>query len=284
MRRFFQGRGFKIITLSLCVLLIISIIFSSIGKRLSPQSDFFGAIMVPFQKIGNSISSGIDGLFTAVGRLDTLEQENNELREEIRTYREQLVEYDDYKRENEFYKQFLEMKEQNNDYTFQPATITARDGADVCASFTIDAGKLDGIALYDPVITKDGLVGYISQVGSTMATVVTVVDPGLRVGALVSRTKESGVISGSNELIANGYCKLSYLSGSSAVTNGDFVITSGAGGVFPKGLIIGTVEEVKTEQANVSLYAVVKPVVNPKEINQVMVITQFEGQGGMVDE
>ncbi len=284
MRRFFQSRGFKSITLAVCILLVVSLTFGFIGKRLSPQSNFLGAVLVPFQKASNALSQGVDSLFTAVGRLDTLETENNQLRDEIRVYREQLVEYDQFKRENEFYKQFLEMKEQNSDYTFQPATVTARDGADVCGSFTIDAGSKDGVALHDPVITKDGLVGYISQLGSTMSTVVTVIDPNLHVGALVSRTKEAGVVKGSTELVSSGFCSLSYLSGNSAVTNGDYVVTSGAGGVFPKGLIIGTVEEVRKEQANVSLYAVVKPVVDVKEITQVMVITQFEGQGGITNE
>ena len=284
MKRFFQGRGFKFIALAVSILLAVSVVFGAIGKRLSPQSNFLGAVLVPFQRVGNLIAEGVDSWFTAVGRMDTLETENNRLREEIRVYREQLVEYDEFKRENEFYKQFLEMKEQNSDYTFQPATVTARDGADVCGSFTIDAGSKDGIALHDPVITKDGLVGYISQLGTTMSTVVTVIDPNLHVGALVSRTKEAGVVKGATELVSQGYCSLSYLSGNSAVTNGDYVITSGAGGVFPKGLIIGTVEEVKKEQANVSLYAVVKPVVDVKEITQVMVITQFEGQGGITNE
>ena len=284
MKRFFQSRGFKSISVIVCVLLVVSILFGTIGKKLSPQSNFLGAILVPFQKLGNTVSGGVDGLFTAVGRLDLLEEENNQLREEIRVYREQLVEYDDYKRENEFYKQFLEIKEQNNDYTFQPATITARDNSDASGSFTIDAGSNDGVALHDPVITKDGLVGYVSQLGVAMSTVTTVLDPQLHVGALVSRTKEAGVVKGATELLERGCCSLSYLSGTSAVTNGDYVITSGSGGIFPKGIIIGVVEEVKKEQASTSLYGVVKPVVNFDTLTQVMVITQFQGQGGIADE
>ncbi len=284
MKKFFQSRGFKNISVAVCVLLVVSVLFGTIGKRLSPQSDFLGAVLVPFQKMGNAVSQGVDGLFTAVGRLDILEEENNQLREEIRVYREQLVEYDDYKRENEFYKQFLEMKEQNNDFTFQPATVTARDNADACGSFTIDAGSNDGVALHDPVITKDGLVGYISQLGVAMSTVTTILDPQLHVGALVSRTKEVGVVKGATELLPKGCCNLSYLSGTSSITTGDYVITSGAGGVFPKGIIVGTVEEVKKEQASTSLYAVIKPVVKVNEITQVMVITQFQGQGGIGNE
>lgn len=284
MRKFFASRSFKVLIIIVCVFVVVSTVFVAVGHYIAPQSDILGTILSPFQKLGSAITNQIDRSFTAVGRLDTLEDENNQLREELRVYREQLVDFDQYKRDNEFYKQFLEIKEQNSDYVFQPATVTARDAADACASFSIDAGSRDGVALHDPVITKDGLVGYISEVGTAMSTVVTVIDPKLRVGAIVSRTRESGVIKGDTALLSDGACSLSYLASTSAVTIGDYVITSGAGGVFPKGLIVGTVTEVKKEQSNVSLYAVVKPVVDVHAITQVMVITEFEGQGGIADE
>lgn len=284
MRKFFSGRAFKIIAGVVCVLLVISVLTSVFGDRIAPQSDLLSAVLSPLQAVGSGITRQIDRFFTAVGRLDTLEEENNRLREEIRTYRQELVDFDDYKRENEFYKDFLSIKQQNDDFAFQPATIIARDGADVCAGFSINVGTRDGIAVHDPVITADGLVGYISEVGTTMSTVVTVIDPNLHVGALVSRTKEAGMVSGDTTLLAQGACRLSYLSGTSAVTIGDTVITSGAGGVFPAGLIVGTVTDVKKEQANVSLYAVVQPFVDVNAITQVMVITDFEGQGGIGDE
>lgn len=283
MRRFFARRRFKALALLVCVFVVLGIVFSAMG-RLSPQTDVLGLILSPIQQAGQAVTRQIDRMFTAVGRLDTLEDENNQLREEIRLYREQLVDFDEYKLENEFYNKFLGIKEQNSDFSFQPATVTARDAAGGEASFSIDAGTKDGIALHDPVITEDGLVGYISEVGTTISTVVTVIDPNLHVGALVSRTREAGVVKGETALMAQGVCSLSYLTSSSAVTIGDYVITSGAGGLFPKGLIIGTVSEVKKEQSNVSLYAVVEPTVDVQEITQVMVITEFEGQGGIVNE
>jgi rod shape-determining protein MreC len=282
-RKFFARRGIKVLAVLVSVVLLVSILFSAFG-RLAPQTDVLGMILSPFQQAGQAVTGGLDRVFTAVGRLDTLENENNQLREEIRVYREQLVDFDEYKLENEFYNKFLGIKEQNSDFSFQPATVTARDAAGGEASFSIDAGTKDGVALHDPVITEDGLVGYISQVGTTMSTVVTVIDPNLRVGALISRTREAGVVKGETALMTQGACSLSYLTSTSAVTIGDYVITSGAGGLFPKGLIIGTVTEVKKEQSNVSLYAVVKPTVDVREITQVMVITEFEGQGGIVNE
>ncbi|MBR4869049.1 MAG: rod shape-determining protein MreC, partial [Clostridia bacterium] len=119
-------------------------------------------------------------------------------------------------------------------------------------------------------------------VGAAVSTVSTIIDPSLRVGALVSRTRESGVLGGNTSLLSQGTCQLSYLHGESAVTVGDYVITSGDGGMFPSGLIIGTVTEINKDPASISMYAVVKPVVNVQELTQVMVITDFEGQGGLV--
>ncbi len=284
MKKFFTSRPFKAIVTVLCVLLMVSIVFAAVGRRVAPQSDFLGTLLSPFQTFGASVTRQIDRMFTAIGRLDTLEDENNRLREELRTYRQQLVDFDEYKRENEFFRDYLEMKQQHSDFTFQPAIVTARDGADACGSFSIDAGTRDGVALHDPVITADGLVGYISEVGSTMSTVVTVLDPTLRVGAVVSRTREAGVVAGDTALLGDGACGLSYLASSSAVTIGDTVLTSGAGGVFPAGLIIGTVTDVKKDPSNVSLYAVVRPVIDARSLTQVMVITAFEGQGGLGDE
>lgn len=284
MRKFFARRGVKFLIVVVCVLLAVSVLFAAFGQIVAPQSQILNTLFSPFRTFGNDVSHYIDRTFTAVGRLDTLEDENNQLREQLRVYREQLVDFDDYKRENEFFKEFLDIKEQNTDFSFQPATVTARNAADASASFSIDIGTREGAQLHDPVITPDGLVGYISEIGTTMSTVVTVVDPKLRVGALVSRTRESGVVRGDSALLAKGCCSLSYLTGNSAVTIGDYVVTSGAGGVFPPGLIIGTVTDVKKESSNVSIYAVVQPVVDVQKITQVMVITQFEGQGGIADE
>ncbi|MBR6549460.1 MAG: rod shape-determining protein MreC, partial [Clostridia bacterium] len=103
----------------------------------------------------------------------------------------------------------------------------------------------------------------------------------IRVGALINRTRESGVIGGDTALMSDGCCGLSYLSGSSAVTIGDFVVTSGEGGVFPAGLMIGTVSDVRKDASNVSIYGVVKTASDVSDVTQVMVITHFEGQGGI---
>ena len=107
-----------------------------------------------------------------------------------------LIDYDQYKLDNEFYSGFLGIKEEHPDYEFQPATVIARDPANAFYSFTIDRGTLDWISPHAPVITADGLVGYISEAGPSFSTVITVVDPSLKVGAMDSRTRDIGMVAG----------------------------------------------------------------------------------------
>ena len=122
-------------------------------------------------------------------------------------------------------------------------------------------------------------MGYVSEAGLTHSTVMTLLNPNLSVSATDNRSRETGVVSGDAKLVASGCCKMSYLSRSSAMNLGDYVITSGAGGVFPAGLMVGTVTEIGQESADVSLYAVLRPFVEPTGLSNVMVITSFEGQG-----
>ena len=283
MRLFFKGKGFKIILGIVLVLMLLSGASYVIGKSISPQSGILGAVITPFQKLSSAISSGINEFFTSIGRADSLEEENNALREQIRSLRSQVVELDEYRSENEFYAGFLELKEQHSDFKFEAASVIATDSVSVGGSFIVDSGSLSGVALHDPVITADALAGYVSEVQPTYSVVVSILDPSISVGAIDSRTRESGVVSGDATLLESRLCRMSYLSRTSAMTSGDYVITSGTGGIFPEGLVVGVVTDIDKEAGGVSLFASVKPTVDFENMSQVMIITEFEGQGGLED-
>ena len=279
MRLFFKGKGFKIIlTILLALILLLGISFI-VGKTVSPQSGFLATIVSPFQKISTSVSNGINDFFTSMDRLKTLEKENNELRDEIRDLRSQVIDIDKYKNENEFYKGFLELKENHSDFKFEAATVIAADSVNAGKTFTVDKGSVHNISLHDPVITSDGLIGYISEVQSTYAIVTTVLDPSISIGAIDSRTRETGIVCGDSELFKNKLCRISYLNRSTTLTVGDYIITSGTGGVFPSGIIVGSVSSVNKEADGMSVYAIVKPIVDFDDLSDVMIITEFNGQG-----
>ena len=113
-----------------------------------------------------------------------IEEENAQLEENlVRTLTQQVADLERYRRENEQLREYLEIKEEHSDFSFASASVIGRDTAERFYSFTIDAGSEAGIEKFDPVITSDGLVGLVSEVGKNYAKVLTILDTTIEVGA-----------------------------------------------------------------------------------------------------
>lgn len=280
MRFFFRSKQFKIILASVISLVIIGILCIALGGKISPQANLAGTVLAPFRTAFTKISHGIEDLISAFTEGEDAQLKNAELESEIADLRKQLTDYEKAIKENEFYKNYLEIKDSHPDFTFTPATLIAKDEKDPFKSFTVNSGSTDGISLRDPVISNTGLVGYISEVGLTTSKVTTLLDPDITLGALDNRTSDSGVLYGSVENAKSGLTGLYNLSRSCNVTVGDFIITSGEG-IFPEGLLIGTVKSIGSEKYNTSIYATVEPFTDFDNLRDVMVITNFDGQGGL---
>lgn len=278
MRFFFRTRQFKIIVSIISIVLIISLAFGLTAKRMAPYSDVAGIITAPFRSAYTAVSNEVKDFISAYNDGNELLLKNSKLNKEISSLRKKLADYEKLKSDNNFYKEYLGIKEQNKDFIFAPATLISRDKSDEYCGFVINKGSLSKIKVYDPVITDDGLVGYISEVGTTTSKVTTILSPNITLGALDSRTSDSGIVSGNIKLAKNKECRFSNLSKTSGVSLGDYVVTSGEG-VFPDGLLIGYVKNVGTSDNNSSIYADIAPFVDFSKIRNVMVITSFEGQG-----
>ncbi len=283
MRFFFRSRQFKIILSILIALIAVSVIFSIIGSQLSPQANIVGAFTAPFRSAVNGIWNGLEDFISAYRDGNKIMLENAELEAELNDLREQLADYQQTQAENEFYKKYLKIAEEHPDFKFSEATLISRDNDDPYKSFVINKGSLNGVSAYDPVITDAGLVGFVSQVGLTTSKVTTVLSPELSLGALDNRTNDSGIISGDLEIAKNGKTKFHNLARSCSVAIGDYVVTSGEG-IFPKGLLIGKIETIGNDKYNTSIYATVTPFANIDELRQVMVITEFDGQGNVLED
>ncbi len=131
----------------------------------------------------------------------------------------------------------------------------------------------------DPVITNAGLVGYISEVGLTTSRVITIMDININIGAYSSATREVGIVTGTIDLSMRGLCQIEYLPRETESAKGDVILTSG-GEIYPKDIIIGTIETVEISDSGVSVVASVKPAAEIQTVKDVVVITSFAGQGG----
>lgn len=280
MRFFFRSKQFKIILSTVIILIALSVTFFLIGGRISPQADIIGTLTAPFKAAVTKISDSVNDFVTAYTEGNEIMLKNTELEAELSELRTQLADYEQITAQNEFYKNFLEIKENNPDFKFAHATLISRDNADPYKSFVINKGTSSGINKYDPVITDAGLVGYIGEVGLATSKVTTILSPDITLGALDNRTSDSGLLSGSLEQTKDGNTRLYNLSRSCTVAIGDYVITSGEG-IFPDGLLIGTIMSIGSDEYNTSIFAAVKPFADIDNLREVMVITSFEGQGGL---
>lgn len=279
MMEFFKSIKFKIIIAIIAILFGMMLYSASVDGARNIPKNLLSMIVSPFQKAAATISdatgSFLDVFINAKGNSD----ENIKLKAEIDTLNNKLVDYEKLKDENEQLKEITGVKEMYPDFSITPAFVIGRDPADRYGSFTIDKGTLHGVSLNDPVTSRSGLIGIISDVSPINARVKTILNPETNVSAIEIMNKELGVISGDPELSRDGYCKLSILSEETKIERGFMLVTAGSSGRFPKGVPIGIVEEVLTESHGVTKYATVKPQVNINEVIDVEVITDFVGQG-----
>lgn len=282
MRFFLRSKRFKIICCTVAALLVISIAIRVIGGTISPQSSLLGAVAQPFQTAASFCRDKIDEFNRKLNGGTELMKANEKLQSRVDELSSQVVDYDKIKKENEFLKGFLDLKEQNKDYQFETATRISRDSDDSGYLFTINKGSVNGISAKDPVITSSGLVGYISEVGPSYAKVTTVLSGDIKVGCVDYRTSDVGIVSGDVRVSKKGQTGFYNLPRSCSVALNDIIVTSG-GGTFPEGLIVGTISSLSSGKDQTSITATLDCAADILNIKDVMVITYFEGQGSIVD-
>jgi len=158
----------------------------------------------------------------------------------------------------------------------KPARVVGRDPANWWKTLKIDRGSRDGIVTNAPVVTPDGLVGRVSEVGFAQSQVVLVGDPDCRVSVLVGdeKSREQGMIApASSSPLDETLVELSYISRNSKLAPGQVVITSGQGGVFPKGIVVGQIADFRSVGYGLYKEAMVRLAVKMNRLEEVWVLT-----------
>ena len=278
MKDFFHSNGFKV--LLAIIFLMFGLMLYTASVNGSIFSNLLGFISTPMQKVSAIVSNNASVTVNNVTRSAAdLQAENNALKKEINVLRNQMIDYNQIKKENEQQKSYLQLKKDHPDFQFVSASVIGRDPNELFYSFTVDKGTLSGIKVNDPVITDAGLVGWVSSASATFCKITTILSPDTSAGAIDSVCGDSGVVNSDKGLADQGLAKLGYLTTATKVQAGNIIMTSGLGGIYPKGLPIGKVKEVKHEQYDVSLSAIIEPFVDVKTLHDVFIITKFEGQG-----
>ena len=275
---FFKSKKFKILLAFLVVIFAFAMRGAYTGGLAGVSDNIIGIVSVPFQRVSSAISESVHSFLNIFLNAADISKENVQLKEKIEEMNQKLVDYDKFKRENENLKKFLEIKEQNPEFEFEPATVIGRDVNSKFSSFTIDKGSLHGIELRDTVITSKGLVGVVNEVGMNYSKVITIFDASLEVGTYISTTRDVGIVTGRISESEKGYTLMTLLPKDVEAKKGDMVLTSGYGGNFPKDIIVGEIYEIKDETHGLSKYAIIKPASDIKNVKDVLVIKSFLGE------
>lgn len=257
------------------VFTIVPSVFYSMGLTFVFR-DAVCMLLTPMQKVFNYATEAVDGFAAYFYKFDELVEENNALRERVAELEAQNYDAAELEERSAWMSSFLEMKTQHTDFKMLSASVTGRESGNYSKVLTLDTGTGAGVELNMPVVTSEGIVGRITEIGYNWSKVTTIVEPQSSVGAYIERTDDAGICEGKFELSPDGLCQLSYLPAEAAIQVGDRVLTTGFGSVYPRGLVIGYVETVGINEYTRTPDVTVKCAVDFSELTKVMIITDYE--------
>ena len=237
--------------------------FSHIGGTLS-------SFVMPVQNGITYIKNKITGNNTFFSDMASLKEENRTLKEKNSELEKTLREYEIVKSENETLKEYVNLKDKYTEYTTVPAYVINKSTSNYNNIIVINIGKNDGITVGMPVIANEGLVGHVISVTDSTAKVQTILDTSSAVTSIVGAARDTVVVKGNLENTT--MLKATYIPTSATILEKDKVETSGMGGIYPKGITIGTVKQVINTKNLTNRYAIVEPAVNFNKLETVLVI------------
>ncbi len=278
MKKYLKKNGVRLAILVLVAALIVGLATRQREDgRSGPLSGVANSLRVPIQGAVGSVVDWAQGIYGYIYQYDKLVVENESLRSQLAEAQAQVRESAEALEENVRLRTLLGYLEKNTTFVTESAMITSWDASNWVSAFTISKGTKQGIELGDCVITESGmLVGQVYELGPSWASVRSLIDVNMDAGVLVGDGSIPALLVGDYALMQDGRCKLSYFTEDVTLFVGDSVVTSGRGGAFPSGIVVGTVEELRSEAGGQSYYAVVKPEVDLGLLSQVFIIKDFE--------
>ena len=276
MKDFFDTWKFKILVIVAVFLVGIMAYAGANGRLTAAPQELLSVVLTPLQKVTSALSGGAASVWEKYTSIDDVMDRNEQLEAENAELRQQMVDYDRIKAENDAYKALARIQDTNSEASYVSAFVIGRDPLDEFGGFTLDQGSTDGVAVNDAIISDRGyLLGVVVEVDATSCKVMTILHPSFNAADVISRTRENGILTGSADYAADGQCVLTNLDRATEARKGDQVITTGLGGVFPANLLVGTVQEVVPEQSGKSSSAVILPGADPRTVKHVFIITEY---------
>ena len=276
MKKFFERHGLRILAAAAAAAVLLSVL-SYFASTSSVLRNALGIAAAPLRGAAFSVQTWFADKQRYYADYTALLEENEALRREIADLRQNDRQAQLDREENALLRELMNLREQRRDFVFESAKILEHSDTNWTSTLTLDRGTNCGISVNDCVVSAEGyLVGVVSEVGVNWATVLTVIDTDIELGARIFRTSEVAVAEGDFTLMGEKRLKLSYLPPAASLLVGDYIVTSGLGGYYPSGLVIGTLSSVNTNDDGLARYAVITPMAELDTLTEVFVNKEFD--------
>ena len=264
-----RSRHIRVFLLFGCLLTAIFILFVSMaGRKEFTIPHKLGLELIgPFQTAISKVSNYAGSIWDKYTDLLNVREENEQLRQELLQYKTANIEYREAVATNVRLQKLLELKESLPPPTLS-AEIVGKDPSLWFRTFTINRGSSDGVQKGMPVVTVEGVVGQVLTSSPNYSKVLLATDPNSAIEVITQKTRVQGIVKGSGPETFN----LHYVLKSAEVEKGDYVLTSGLGGVFPKGLMVGTVAEITKSRRGMFQNIEIKPAVDFSQLEYLIII------------
>ncbi|MFN8604338.1 MAG: rod shape-determining protein MreC [Candidatus Binatia bacterium] len=243
------------------------------SRRIDPLGVVFLEIITPISHLLSSVSSTMGSTWRAYVDLVGVRQEREWLRRRVRELESQAERAATLESQNARLQALLDLREGMPGQSVA-ARITGVDASGLFRTATVNKGERDGVQKGMAVVSPAGVVGRVVSTSPNAARVLLLEDPSSGVDVLVQRSRARGIVEGS----LNGGCQLKYIKHREDLRVGDLVATSGLDGIFPKGVVVGTVSRLSREEGGLFQTAEVEPAVDFNKLEEVMVVEAPENE------
>ena len=270
MSSLFKKKGVRIALIVTAIVFVLAAVEHFGGSN--PVSQAIRTVFSPFQSGMSFITDKIRDQIDFVVEMKSYKEENERLVSEINELKKQNRDITNYREENDRLRAELDLQQNLDGYSTVAASIIAYSSNNWYDTVEISKGSLAGVAVGNAVITPDGIVGKVVEVGATWALVSTILNPDNAMGVRISRTGDVAVVEGDDELYTESRCKMTFIDKGSNLIVGDVLETSGSGGIYPPGLSVGAVREINADAMGNLNFATVEPIVDFSRLYEVLVI------------
>lgn len=265
---------------SICITLLI---ITGLSKSFPAVSETIGRyVSVPFAPVQKVLTIGankIEGITSFFRDISEVRKENADLKLKVDELENENRELKEFRFENKELRKALNIKDQFASFEPLGANIIAKNAGNWFDTFIIDRGNNDGIKKDFPVITSDGLVGRVTEPNTISSKVETLIDRNTVISARISQKGDLVRVKGDIEYRDQGLCIMDRIPPEADVVVGDLIETSGIGGIYPRGILIGTVKEIRKSDDDINRYAIIQPKVDFKKLNTVFILKNTSEAG-----